>query len=429
MRFISALYGVFMSFLFYFILRRLFVRLRFSEKEVSLEKGLLLKRFSVMPLCAVVRTTTRQTPIMRLFRAKEVSLFTLGGKIKFYLPRDERLPFLPEYKQAALKPRFGELIFGAFIDTRALGGIFVFTAVLRKFTAIFGSEYFNRLVSVLTKTSEELEKALGFFSVTVPRVAVTLAVFVVGSWVFAYIRKLLRLSRFRVFRKGDTMFVKSGVITLYEHALVPNSTGGFYGAAAVRCETFTSILTNRAPLYLRGVMVLPCVRRRELAKALKVICGFKMPQNTILSQKRAFLGHIISPLSWFGVFAAALALVYSTGHSALMLKTVLYCGAIVELYAAALYLLYMCHSGIAFGAEYSSVSARRGLRLYTAVFPNDIAACAITSQSVFQLRSGLCNMKLSLVDSRKLTARQLPKRELHRRIPFRPRPRRAPPNL
>ncbi len=394
------------------------MRLRFSEKEVSLEKGLFLKRFSVMPLCAVVRTTTRQTLTMRLFRAKEVSMFTLGGKIKFYLPRDERLPFLSEYKQAALKPRLGELMFGAFIDTRALGGIFVFTAVLRKFTAIFGSEYFNRLISVLTKTSEELEKALGFFSVTVPRVAVTLAVFVVGSWVFAYVRKLLRLSRFRVFRKGDMLFVKSGVITLYEHALVPNSTGGFYGAAAVRCETFTSILTNRAPLYLRGVMVLPCVRHRDLSKTLKVICGFKMPQNTISSPKRAFLGHIISPLSWFGVFAAALALIYSSGHSALLLKTVLYCGAIVELYAAALYLLYMCHSGIAFGAGYSAVSARRRLRLYTAVFPGDIIAFMIISQSLFQRRSGLCHIKLSLVERRKFTARQLNTDELERHTPF-----------
>lgn len=394
------------------------MRLRFSEKEVSLEKGLLLKRFSVMPLCAVVRATTRQTLTMRLFRAKEVSLFTLGGKIRFYLPRDERLPFLPEYEQAVLKPRLGELMFGAFIDTRALGGIFVFTAVLRKFTSIFGSEYFNRLISVLTKTSEELEKALGFFSVTVPRVAVTLAVFVVGSWVFAYIRKLLRLSRFCVSRKGKMLFVKSGIVTLYEHALVPNSNDGFYGASAVRCETLIAVLTNRAPLYLRGVMILPCVRSRKLAKTLKTVCGFKMPQNTVTSPRKAFLGHIVSPLSWFGVFAAALALIYTTGHSAMLLKTVLYCGAIIKIYTAALYLLYMCRSRTVFGTEYSAVSARRGLRLYTAVFPSDIIARITISQSLFQRRSELCNIKLSLVERRKLTARQLPKTELLRRIPF-----------
>lgn len=396
----------------YYILRRFFVKLRFSDKEISLEKGLLLKRAAVLPLSAVVRITSRRTLIMRLFRAKEITVFTLGGKIGFYLPKNERLPFLPEKRSVAIRPRFRNVMFGAFIDTRALGGLFVFTAVLRRFSAIFGSEYFNRLISVLTKTANDLEKALKFFRIAVPRIAVTLIVFALGAWVFAYIRKLLRLSRFRVSRNGGLLFVGSGVLTLYEHALVQNS------AAAVCCETITTVMSRRAPLYFRGVMICPCVRRGDLPKTLKTLCGIKAPRQKLSSPKRAFLGHIAVPLSWLGVLSAALITAYCFVPSAMLLKTVLYSGVIVNLYAAALYLLYMCRSGIAFGGDLTAVSARRGLRLYTAVFPNDIIKQKAVSQSLFQKRSGLCNYKLSIVERRKFTVRQLPKSEFLRRIPF-----------
>lgn len=419
-----------MNFLLYYILRKFFVKLRFSDKEICLEKGLLLKRAAVMPLSSVVKITARRTLIMRLFLAKEITVFTLGGKLVFYLSKNERLPFLPQKRDNVIKARFGAAAFGAFIDTRALGGLFVFTAVLRKFSAILGSEYFNRLISVLTGTVNELEKALGFFRVAVPRIAVTLAVFALGAWVFAYVRKLLRLSRFRVSKNGGMLFVGSGVLTLYEHMLVQNSAELFgavsnqnsikspNSAAAIYCETVTTLITRRAPLYFRGVMVCPCVKRGELPKTLKTMFGMKIPQKKLRSPRRAFLGHIAAPLSWLGVFCALLAAAYCSGYSAMLLKTVLYSGAIVNLYTAVLYLLYMYRSGIACGKNGAAVYARRGLRLYTAVLPNGVIKQITVSQSLFQKRSGLCNFKLGIVERRKFIARQLPKKELLRRTPF-----------
>lgn len=402
-----------MKFLLYFVLRRVFVTLRFSDSEICLEKGLFVKRASVMPLSSVVKVTKRRTLIMRLFRAKEVTVSTLGGEIVFYLSQNERLPFLPERRSHALTPRFRDVMFGAFIDTRALSGLLVFTAVLRKFNAIFGSEYFDKLIAALTRTADELERVLGFFRVAVPRILVTLTVFSLGAWTFAFIRKLLRLCRFRVFKNGDLLFVGSGVLTLYEHALVLNS------AAVISCDTLTTLITRRAPLYFRGVMICPCVRRGELAKTLKALCGVKLPQNRLASPKRAFFGHIAAPLAWFGAFAALIVLAYCSDRSVMLLKTVLFSGAVVELYTAVMYLLYMPRSGIARGGDVAAVTARRGLRLYTAVFPCDIIGQKAVSQNVFQKRSGLCNVKLALVEHRKFTARQISKNEYLRRIPFR----------
>lgn len=404
-----------MSLLLYFVLRKFFVELDVKENEISLTKGLIIKRAAVLPISAVVRVTARRTLVMRLFGAKEVSVFTLGGKLVFYLSKNEPLPLIPVISKdsaVVLKPRFREQAFGAFIDTRALAGLFVFSAALRRVSALFGGEYFDRVITVLTKTVNDLERALKFFQITIPKIAVTIAVFALGAWVFAFIRKLLRLSRFRVFRETDgcRVIVASGVFTLYEHALVPNT-------AAVRTETLVSLVTRRAPLYLRGVMILPCVKRDMLPKRLKTLCGFTMPQSRLSSPKRAFFGHILAPFFRLGAFAAALFAAYRLEYSEL-LKIALYSGVIVNLYAAALYLLFMCRSGLAFGEDFAAVITRRGLRLYTAVFPRCTCELSTITQSVFQKRTGLCNQKISVVGDRKYTARQLPKREPPRHTAF-----------
>lgn len=406
-----------MNLLLYYVLRKLFVKLRFSDDEVSLEKGLIIKRVSVMPLSSVVKMTSRQTLTMRLFRAKEITLSSLGGELVFWLRRNEHLPFLPESRSETVRPRFRDAVFGAFIDTRALSGLFLFTAVLRKFNTIFGSEYFDRLITALKITADELERILGFFRVTVPRILITLAVFALGAWTFAFVRKLLRLCSFSVSRSRGLIFVSSGVITLYEHALVLNSATGT--SAAISCDTVSTLITKRAPLYFRGVMIYPCVKRGELAKTLKDLCGITLPKNRLASPKRAFFGHIAAPLFWFGVFAVLIVLAYRSGYSVMLLKTVLYSGAIVKLYTVILYLFYSARSGIARHGNITAVTARRGLRLYTAVFSRDTVKQSAVSQNIFQKRSGLCNATLRLLERRKFTLRQIPNSEYLRRIPFR----------
>lgn len=408
-----------MSFLLYYIFRKLFVTLRFSDDKISLERGLIIKRVCVMPLSSIVKVTSRRTLILRLFRAKEVTLFTLGGKLVLWLSKNERLPFLPEKPSRAVKARFRDVAFGAFIDTRALTGLFLFTAVLRKFNRIFGSEYFNRLITALKLTADELERILGFFRVAVPRILITLAVFALGAWTFAFVRKLLRLCRFSVSRSGDMLFVSSGVITLYEHALVLNSAGSNVAvAAAISCDTVSTLISNRAPLYFRGELISPCVKRDKLPKTLNALCGITLPQNGLVSPKRAFFGHIAEPLSRIGIFAALIVIVYCSDYSALLLKTVLYSGAIVAIYTAVLYLCYMRRSGIARRDDVTAVTARRGLRLYTAIFRDDAVKQSSVSQSVFQRRSGLCNATLSITERRKFTARQIPKSEYLRQTPL-----------
>lgn len=401
-----------MNFLFYYILRRFFVRLEFTNDEIRLEKGILIKRAAVLPVSAITEITVKRTLFLRLFRAKEAEIHTLDGKIKFYLHKNENLPFLPEFHTAQIKPRFGEILFGAFIDTRALGGIFVFVAILRKIGALFGGDYSNKIINAISDAAENVRRVLELLHIAVPKIAATLAVFALAAWITAFLRKTARLSRFEISRRGDILMVKSGLITLYEHSLVLNSNGFF----AVSRDTITTIIAGRAPLYLRNTMILPCVKRKNLSKTLRALCGMTLPKSKTSPPKRAFMGFCGAPLGWCGGFLAALVIVYSTKlRAAMLLKTALYSGAIVSLYAAAICLLYMKRSGIAAG-ESVCVSSRKGLRLYNSVFPRGNIRMKKRSQSLFQLKSGLCNIRISTLGKRKFAARQLPKSEIPRCI-------------
>lgn len=396
-----------MSFLFYYILRRFFVRLEFTNNEIRLEKGILIKRAAVIPFSAITEIAVKRTLLLRLFRAKGAEIRTLGGKIKFYLHKTENLPFLPEFHTAQIKPRFGEILFGAFIDTRALGGIFVFVAILRKIGALFGGDYSDRIVAAITDAAENVTRALELLHIAVPKIAATLAVFAFASWIIAFLRKTARLSRFEISRRGNILMVKSGLITLYEHSLVLNSNGFF----AVSRDTITTIIARRAPLYLHNTMISPCVKREKLPKTLLALCGTTLPKSKISPPKRAFMGFCGAPLGWSAAFAVALVIIYSTKlRAAMLLKTALYSGFLVSLYAAVICLLYMKRSGLATG-ESVAVSSRKGLRLYNSVFSCGNIHIEKRSQSLFQHKSGLCNLKISTSGKHKFAVRQLIKSE------------------
>lgn len=383
--------------------------LRLTPDKIVLRRGLVFRRIHTVPLRSVVRVTVRRSVLLRIFRAKEAEIFTLNGKFKLFLRRDEDVPAFAKPPAHFIKPRLRETAFGAFIDVRALGGIALFSAVLRRIGTIFGGKYLDNILDALDTAAVNVEHIFSAMQVYVPRTAYVLAVFALAAWAFAYLRKLAALSRFRVGRRGGCVVVTSGLFTLYEHTLVPNS------AATVICDSPLSLLSKHAPVYLRGVMICPSLNRKSALKLVHILSGEhlgKKPKTT--PPKRAAFGYCAAPLGWSTFFAALLTLTYLSVRlrGALLIKTALYCGLFVSLYAAAVCLLYIRHSGITFGERLFTVSARRSLRLYTAVFREELIVGEELSQSVFQRRSGLCNFKISIAERRGFKVRLLPKNKL-----------------
>lgn len=403
-----------MNLLLYYFLRRFFVDLEFTEKYIYSRKGLILRRFCVIPLENIVRVTVERSLILRIFGAKKVTVCTVRGKITFYLRQSEPLTFLPEIRPdpISLKPRFSEIAFGAFADTRALGGIAFFSAVLRRLSRLFGGEYFNGVMNAISDTAETLANALSVLHIAVPRIAAVLGVFVLAAWTLAFVRKLLRLTNFRSVRSGNLLRVQSGFITLYEHTLVLNS------AAPVVVSPPSAILAKRAPIYLRGMMIYPAASRTRTAELLRTLCS--IPDDSaprLKPPKSSFFGFCAVPFWWSVGFTAMLALVYISDslRSAMLLKTALYCGLIVSLYAAVVSLVCMSRSGLTVGKHAVRLSMRRGLRLFEYALPIKAITENTVSQSVFQRPTGLCNIRVVTLERLTITARQLLKREIPRR--------------
>lgn len=384
----------------------------FYSEKIILKKGILIRRVHVLPLNSVVRVTIKRSPILRLFHMKQAELFTKNGSFKMFLYRDEPLSFLPDdhYPNHYIKPRFAETAFGAFIDVRALGGIFLFAVTIRKLGTVFGEKYLDRVLEALNTAAENVEQAFSTLRVYIPRIAATVGVFALAAWVFAYLRRLASLSRFCVGRvqkgSGSLIVVKCGLLTLYEHMLVPNSD-----AAIIICDSPVSLLAKHAPVYLRGVMVYPAAERSAAHKIVHILSGKRLGKTPkITPPKSAWFGYCAVPFWWSIGFAAALVLVYALGGDRPMalLKTALYCGLFVNIYAMSVYLYYMRYSGIKAGDNIMRISYRKSMRLYTAFIFGKTTADTVT-ENIFQHRSGLCNFLLSTAEPRRIKARNIKK--------------------
>lgn len=396
-----------MNLLLYYFLRRFFAELKITEKYLYYRKGLILRRSCVIPLENIVRASAERSLVLRICGAKKITVFTVRGKLSFYLRKSEPLKFLPEIRSApiSLKPRFSEIVYGAFADTRALGGIAFFTAVLRRLGRLFGGEYFDGVMNTISDAAESLTNVLSAMHIAVPKIAAVLGVFALAAWSLAFARKLLRLANFRSVRNGNLLRVQSGVITLYEHTLVLNS------AAPVIVSPPSSLLMKRAPVYLRNVMICPAVSTAKAGKLLRTLCGIADENAPRIKPPRSsFFGLCAVPFWWSVGFSAMLVFVYFSGtlRSAMLLKTALYCGLIVSLYHIAVSLVCMSRLGLTVGKYTVRLSMRRGLRLFEYSLPiSEIAENAV-SQSVFQHPNGLCNIRVVTLERLTITARQLP---------------------
>ena len=176
-----------------------------------------------------------------------------------------------------------------------------------------------------------------------------------------------------------------------------------------------SLAAKRAPVYLRDVMICPCADKNTFARLARIILGEERAEKAVIRPpKRAILGYCALPLCRSIVFAALLTMIYMSEalRGAMLIKTALCCGLFVSIYSAAVCLFYIKHSGLAFGEYCCRVGAKRSLRLYTAVFRKDTITSEDLSQSIFQSRTELCNLKISTSERRKFNIRQLPKGKL-----------------
>ncbi len=376
------------------------MRISYNSQKITITKGIFLVRTAVVPLKSIVRITVRRSLFLRLFRAKEIEIFCNLGSVRFYLGRDESFPPLGElpelpFSQAGKASTFGEAALGAFSDTHALGGVFLFAAALTRVSGLLGDEYSERLSVLLEKLfSDMVDNVNGFLQsaqIVIPRAVVAVAVLALAGWAFAFSKKLLSLIRFRVFVTGERVCVRSGLLTLYEHTLFPNYSGEFYE------EGVLSLMLRRAPVRMRGVIISPASQKQA-----------DSAESGARSPKTAWWGHCGVPL--FIALAAGAGLIFVSLTERLsdyeLLKTALLCVMAAALYSAAVRLIFMRYSRLAVLNKAVSVTARRGLRLRSVVITRGRAVCVTRRRNLFNKSRG--NVEIFTRDRLRFKVRQIP---------------------
>ncbi len=378
-----------MEFILYFVFRRFFISLNTASDRIRLRKGMILRRYYDIPISAVTCVSVKRTPVLRLLRGRRITLHTLSGKVLFYLRDHERFElFSARHCKAELRPKAGSVLLAALCSTRMLGGTLVFATTISRIGTVFGSGYYDGIITAIEQTAGGLSDILESLRITVPRVTTVLAVFAAAAWVFAFVRNLLRFSRFRLRLGRGYAVISHGFVTLYEQQVVSDNLG-----AAVARENATAILFGAAPLYCHGVMLAPPLKREERASVLRVFLGVEMlSSRTAKPPKKALFGHIGVPLWWAAGNAAALLLYRTTGSDP-TLRTLLWGGLGLSLWYCLLYWIYMRRSKVSRGRDGMLLSARKGTSMYTIYIPREAERFRI-DRNPFQLKSGLCDVKL-----------------------------------
>lgn len=411
-----------MKLIFFFILRRFFVKLRVESELIVLEKTLLITVKTVLRRGKIVRIQTRRTALMRVFHAKEVTLFTERGKLSFFLGENERSEILPSSAKNVIKPRFREVIFGAFIDARALAGITFFAITLNKIGKILGENYLDSAIRALFTTAESVTEALSIAHIVLPRAFVFIGIAALSAWFLGFLRKLIMLTGFEFGSANGAVVVRSGFITLYENALVQNS-------AVISRETLFSLITKRKTLYCRKVLIIPCTDKAGCGQILRRYFGMNPEPPTAKSPRRAFFGHCAIPIWSFAIFSALLAIlcIFGVGSTPL-LRSIAAAGALISLYLILLYALYFRHEKHIFSQNLTAISCKKSAALYTAFLPcgilfspkkslrfaapRGLPVSLTLSHSAFDKL--LCTLKVTLPDRSIYRARLVPLGDFYR---------------
>lgn len=377
-----------MDFILYYVLRRFFISLNVADGRILLRKGIIFRRCFDIPIRALTMVSSKQTLLLRLLRGRKLTLHTLSGKVTFYLKRGERLRLPQRRCKGSVSTSFGCTVLAALCSTKMLAGTIVFSTAIARTGRIFGSGYYDGIISAIEQTAGGLSDILSRLKITVPRFTATIAVFAAAAWIFAFILNLLRFSRFKIklFRGGAA--ASHGVITLYRQWTISDNLG----AAEIR-ETASALLFGAAPVYCFGAMLAPPLKKEKRNIVLKALVGAEIPNGKCVKPTaKSAMGHIGAPLWWSIANAAALTAYRITGSDPALL-TLLWGGLSLSLWYCLLYLMYMRRCIFLRGKNGILLSARRGTALYTLIIPH-IPQRFCVAANPFQRFSGLCNISV-----------------------------------
>ena len=391
----------------------------FDESGLYLKKGLCYSQTMFIPMQSISAMSVEYRLLLRPFQAVVLRADTPGGGTRRY---DFELIVRSRDAQAALSVRMSACsgsrkakrvyfphslhiaALAAFLSNSFAGVVFAAT-LLSRAGDVVGEKLQGRALSLLA----ELSQAVSAYTYGVPPLAAMLALLVLGGWFIGFLRNLLRLTRFRIARAGSLLTIHAGLVTRRLYSVNVDSV--FY------LDIRQSVMTRLLRIYLvfirctgygkgknEAAVLIPSATRRDLAATLGGLLPGIRPHTRTVGPTRGAWFRYLSPsvLRFAALFAAYWAAVTLLPAWRDVLRFVVLMACFPLGWLLLLKIVDYLTAGFSFEGGTLTLRYSRGFILHTvAVKPRHIALVQI-KQSVFQRKSGSCDLIIHTYSEGKL---------------------------
>ena len=370
---------------------------RLTTDSLTLRRGILLRRTTVIPLRHITTLTAERRLLYRPFGAVQVTVDTEAGYHRIadatlLVGRQQEALFLPaENAASGLRPVAGRLVLLSLLFSNSLSGILLLAVLLRQLGILLGE-------SVQQLVLDNLQAAADRVAI-IPRTAALLGLILLGGWLVTAAGHLLRHLPFTARQQGETLVISTGWLTRRTHTC---------GLDAVHYtdhrQTLAARLLKKTTIYISCTgygkdkntlaVLIPPTGYARAERELAGLLPERMPVPvTVRPTPTALWRYCRAPalvglgIGLFGQRLVALLPTWATVAAPLV-----WLGIIPCLWLLAVRLLALRHTGIGYQKGRLTLCLCRRLTLHQVTVPLSHITAVQVRQSPFQRWFGRCDV-------------------------------------
>ena len=209
-----------------------------KEDAIVLKNGVFIKTSKTIPIQKISSITEEHSFFLKPFKATKLIINTCAGTLDndlsilvnycdlHYIRRSlnsDDTDTLDENGNTNVtfyyKPKFWSTFFFSFIFSSTLSGaIYIFVFLFK--TGSILEQFFQR--SVLDEFNMVTENVSQMLMLNVSPIFVSLSLIIAVSWLISFITNVIRYTNFKLKRKPDAVYIRTGVLTERFYKIVPN---------------------------------------------------------------------------------------------------------------------------------------------------------------------------------------------------------------
>ena len=395
------------------VLRWWKVRLLWDDTSLRLNRGVIFSAQTSVPWNKIIAVYASSPFYLRPFGAARLRVQTLAGDknaaitvllrqnaVNEVLRRHAAVQPQNEITQESYVPRAGSVLALSLLNSNSLAGVVFIATLVGQSGRLLGNAFSGRLIGAFEEATRSFaEEATRALAVAVPPAAAAIALALLAGWALSFIFAFLRYKNLRLSRSGGILHIRDG--TIGKQRLGARCDAVSY--IDIRQSLTTKIL-GLSSLYIpipgrsgRGdgtACVIPAERQEIFTKSRASLFPDFSPSAPMSSPgRRALMRFLAAPLCLcaliWAAMAAALWFLKSWGGF------ISFAG-VMALIPAGLFLIVrifdyrtggLSHNGESYTLRYS-----KWLYFHTVVIHTDKIVQVRFMQSIFQRRSGACDV-------------------------------------